>query len=116
GERSRLDVAKEGLAALLDGARGGRAGLIAFAGEAFLSAPITADHEAVKRHLEALTPKIVARQGTDLAQAIRLARETFAKGDYETKALVLVTDGEELQGEALVAAREAARDGLRVFT
>lgn len=114
--RSRLDAAKEGIGRLLDEARGSRVGVIAFAGEAFLAAPITSDHEAVKRQLEPLSFRSLARQGSDLAQAIELAVETFAKSDYETKALVFVTDGEELQGQALVAAREAARAGITVFT
>lgn len=115
-ERSRLEVAKAGIAALLESARGSRAGLIAFAGEAFVSAPITSDIAALSRHVEALSPHLITRQGTDLAQAISLAATTFAKADYPTKVLMLVTDGEELQGEALQVARRAASEGLRVFT
>lgn len=113
---SRLDAARTGIKAMLDEARGSRVGLVAFAGEAFLAAPITSDHEAVKRQLESLSFRTLARQGSDLAQAITLSTETFATSDYETKALVFVTDGEELQGRALIAARDAATQGLRVFT
>lgn len=114
--RPRLDAAKEGIGRLLDEARGSRVGVIAFAGEAFLAAPITTDHEAVKRQVEPLSSRSLARQGSDMAQAAGLAVETFAKSDYETKALVFVTDGEELQGQALVAAHKAARAGVTVFT
>jgi Ca-activated chloride channel family protein len=114
--KSRLAAAKEALVSLLDRLGNDRVGLIAFAGEAFLAAPVTQDHEAVKRTLVALDTKSIARQGSDLAKAIKLAMETFEAGKYETKALVLLTDGEELQGDAVIAAREAATKGMRIFT
>ena len=114
--KARLAAAKEGIAALLAKLDSDRAGLIAFAGEAFLAAPVTQDHEAVKRNLEPLDFKSIARQGSDLAKAIELAQKTFENGKYETKALVLLTDGEELQGDAIVAAREASRKGMSIFT
>ncbi|MES2707096.1 MAG: VWA domain-containing protein [Verrucomicrobiota bacterium] len=114
--KSRLDAAKESIATFLDRLGADRAGLLAFAGESFIAAPITQDHEAVKRNLAALTTNSVARQGSDLAKAIQLALKTFETGKYETKALVLITDGEQLQGDALIAARDAARKGLRIYT
>jgi len=114
--KARLGAAKAGIVTLLDRLDSDRAGLIAFAGEAFLAAPVTQDHEAVKRNLSALETKSIARQGSDIAKAIKLAMETFEAGKYETKALVLVTDGEELQGDAVIAAREAAVKGVRIFT
>jgi Ca-activated chloride channel homolog len=114
--RSRLAAAKAGIGALLDRLDSDRAGLIAFAGEAFLAAPVTQDHEAVKRNLEALDTKSIAKQGSDMTKAIELALETFEKGKYETKALVVVTDGEELQGDAVVAARQAMQKGMAIFT
>lgn len=113
---SRLDSAKKGIAHFLDTLGNDRVGLVAFAGEAFLAAPVTQDHEAVKRNLAALNEKSIARQGSDLAKAIELAVKTFENGKFETKALVLVTDGEELQGEAVIAAREASRKGVSLFT
>ena len=57
----------------------------------------------------------MAKPGSDLAAAIKLAQRTFENGKYESKALVVVTDGEELQGDAVVAAREASRKGMNVF-
>jgi len=114
--KSRLVAAKDGIAGLLDRLESDRAGLIAFAGDAFLAAPVTQDHEAVKRNLQALEPKAIAKQGSDMAKAIELALKTFENGKYETKALVLLTDGEELQGDAVVAAREASRKGMAIFT
>lgn len=117
---SRLEVAKAGLSALLHTARGGQAGLIAFAGEAFISAPLTSDFAVIERQLEALAPHLISRQGTDLAQAIALAQRAFAKSntslDPAPKVLLLVTDGEELQGAAKQAAQEAVKDGIHLFT
>jgi Ca-activated chloride channel family protein len=114
--KPRMEAAKEGLNALLDRIGSDRAGLIAFAGDAFLAAPVTQDHEAVKRNLAALTTDSIAKQGSDMAKAIELAVKTFENGKYETKALVIVTDGEELQGDAIVAARAASQKGLSIFT
>ncbi len=114
--KARLDAAKAGVVALLDRLDSDRAGLIAFAGEAFLAAPVTQDHAAVKCNLAALDTKSIAKPGSDMAKAIELAVKTFENGKYETKALVLLTDGEELQGDAVIAAREAARKGIALFT
>lgn len=114
--KARLEAAKAGVSNLLDRIGSDRAGLIAFAGEAFLAAPVTQDHEAVKRNLAALNTDSIAKQGSDMAKAIELAAKTFENGKYETKALVIVTDGEELQGDAIVAARAASQKGLTLFT
>ncbi len=113
---SRLTAAKTSIANFLDSLGEDRVGLIAFAGEAHVVAPVTQDHEAVKRNLAALDTTSLAKQGTDLAEAIKLAEKTFASGDFESKAVVFVTDGEELQGDAVVAARAAASRGMSVFT
>jgi Ca-activated chloride channel family protein len=113
---SRLNTAKSQIAAFLDTLGEDRVGLIAFAGEAIVAAPVTQDHEAVKRNLAALDTKSLAKQGTDIAAAIKLAEKTFASGDFESKAVVFVTDGEELQGDAVIAARAASSKGMSVFT
>lgn len=115
-KRSRLVAAKVGIASFLDSLGGDRVGLITFAGDAFLASPITPDHETLKRNLAAFDPRTIANQGSDMAKAIKLAMKNFEKGKYEGKALVLVTDGEELQGEAVIAAREATRKGISIFT
>lgn len=114
--KARLEAAKAGVNGLLDHIGSDRAGLIAFAGEAFLAAPVTQDHEAVKRNLAALNTESIAKQGSDMAKAIELAAKTFENGKYETKALVIVTDGEELQGDAIVAAGAASQKGITIFT
>ncbi len=113
---SRLDAAKTGIASFLDKLGSDRVGLIIFAGDAFLASPVTEDHETLKRNLAALQPQAIAHQGSDIAKAIGLAVKTFEKGKYDSKAMVLVSDGEELQGEAVIAAREASRKGISLFT
>ncbi|HEX2751007.1 MAG TPA: VWA domain-containing protein [Verrucomicrobiales bacterium] len=114
--QSRLEAARTGIVSFLDSLGSDRAGLIVFAGDAFLASPITQDHETLKRNLASVDPRTIAHQGSDMAKAINLAVKTFEKGKYDSKALVLVTDGEELQGEAVIAAREAARKGISLFT
>lgn len=114
--QSRLEAAKEGIVKFLDTLGSDRAGLIIFAGDAFLTSPITQDHETLKRNLAALDYKAIAHQGSDMAKALQLAVKTFEKGKYESKAVVLLTDGEELQGEAVIAARDASRKGISLFT
>ncbi len=113
--KTRLAAAKEAIVELLDRLGADRVGLVGFAGEAFLAAPVTQDHAAVRRNLEALDTNAVAKPGSDMAKAIALAQKTFENGKYESKALIVITDGEELQGDAVVAAREAAMKGMNVY-
>jgi Ca-activated chloride channel family protein len=114
--KTRLDASSAAIVRLLNVLGSERVGLIGFAGEAFLAAPITQDHASVRRNLEALGTESVARAGSDIAAAIKLAQKTFEIGNFESRALIIITDGEELQGDALIAAREAARKGLAIFT
>ena len=113
--KTRLVSAKDAIGKLLDRLGADRVGLVGFAGEAFLAAPVTQDHAAVRRNLDALDTNAVAKPGSDMAAAIKLAQKTFENGKYESKALVIVTDGEELQGDAVVAARDASIKGVSVF-
>lgn len=114
--KPRLEAAKAAIGDLLDHLGSDRVGLVGFAGEAFLAAPITQDHAAVRRNLDALDTGSIATAGSDIAAAVKLAQKTFENGTFESKALVIVTDGEELQGDAVVAAREAALKGMTIFT
>lgn len=114
--KTRLAAAKEAIAELLDRLGADRIGLVGFAGEAFLAAPVTQDHAAVRRNLDALDTNAVAKPGSDMAAAIKLAQKTFENGKFESKALVIITDGEELQGDAVVAARDASMKGMNIFT
>ena len=110
---TRAKMAVEDLVAKMDG---DRVGLIAFAGNAFLQCPLTLDYDAFRQSLDALDTKIIPRGGTDIAAAIHEAEAALeGKGNNE-RILVLLTDGEDLEGSALEAARAAAKNGLKIFT
>ena len=96
--------------------QGDRVGLIAFAGSAFLQAPLTLDYSAVTNALEELDTNLIPVGGTNLAAAINSALEAFGKAEGNTRALVILTDGEELDADGIAAAKRAAQEGVRIFT
>jgi Ca-activated chloride channel family protein len=112
----RLTRAKLAVSDLLRKFPGERVGLIAFAGEAFVQAPMTVDHAVFGEALEALDTSIIPRGGTDIASPIRAAVAAMATEPDRRKLLVILSDGEDLQGEALAAAKEAAHAGLVIYT
>ena len=112
---NRLTRAKLAAQDLLAELEGDRAGLIAFAGSSFLQAPLTADYGAVRDSLQELDTDIIPRGGTNLAEAIKAASDAFGKGEGDSRALIIFTDGEELEADAVAAAR-ANRDRFRIFT
>ncbi len=112
----RLTRAKLAVEDLIDRLNGDGVGLVAFAGEAFLEAPVTTDYDAFRETLQSLDTHTIALGGTDIAAAIRLGVSTLAlRGDTQ-KVLVLITDGEDLAGDALLAAQAAAKQGMVIFT
>ena len=110
---TRAKMAVEDLLAKMDG---DRVGLVAFAGNAFLQCPLTLDYDAFRQSLDALDTKIIPRGGTDIASAIRETEAALEGNGNNERILVLLTDGEDLEGSALDAARAAARNGLKIFT
>ncbi|MDQ3037707.1 MAG: VWA domain-containing protein, partial [Myxococcota bacterium] len=111
---NRLERAKLAVSDLVAQFDGDRAGLVAFAGEAFLQSPMTMDRDAFARALRELDTEIIPRGGTDVGAALREAQAAFGETDSE-KILVLLTDGESLEGDAVQAAEDAAAAGVRVF-
>jgi Ca-activated chloride channel family protein len=109
--RAKL-VAEDLIAALPDE----RVGIIAFAGEAEVQAPLTVDHETVIDAINHLDTNTIARGGTDIAAAIRAAELALGQKSKTLRALVLLTDGEELDEDGVEAARKAAQSGIRIFT
>ena len=114
-EPSRLARAKFAAQDLLSNLDGDRVGLIAFAGSAFLQAPLTPDYDAVRDSLEELDAEIIPQGGTNLSAAIAAADEAFGKGESTHRALILFTDGEDLQEDAIEAAKKH-KDTFRIFT
>ncbi len=112
---NRLTRAKLAAEDLITQLGGDRVGLIAFAGSAFLQAPLTADHSAVLNSLHELDPEIIPRGGTNIADAIRTAVEAFGKGESDNRALVIFTDGEELDTDGIKVAQEQ-KEIAKIFT
>lgn len=113
---NRLTRAKFAVNDLVNKLNGDGVGLVAFAGNAFLQCPITLDYDAFRESLDALDTSVIPRGGTDIASAIREAQATFKTRTEKEHILVLLTDGEDLGGEAVTAAQAAASDGLKIFT
>lgn len=112
---NRLERSKLGIMDFVAKLEGDRVGLIPFAGRAFLMCPLTLDYDAFRQSLNALDTQIIPQGGTDIASAIREAASAFSN-DANHKILVLVTDGEDLEGEALNAAKIAAKNGMTIYT
>ena len=112
---SRLGRAKLAALELMQTAKADRLGLVAFAGEAFLSCPLTIDDTAFQQSVQALDVNSIPQGGTALAEAINTALAAF-KENGNHKALVLFTDGEDNDEGALAAAQNAAKEGLKIFT
>ncbi len=113
---NRLTRAKLGIQDLLAETQGDRVGLIAFAGTAFVQCPLTLDHGAFLQALEACDVGIIPRGGTDLASAIDTALGAFEGRQGNHQALVLITDGESLEGDWKAAVGRATERGLRIYT
>jgi len=111
----RLSRAKYAAQDLIDALEGDRAGLIAFAGTAFVQAPLTIDYSAVQAALTDIDTNTIPRGGTNIAGSIREADEAFGKGESTHRALVIFTDGEELEDDAVRAAKEV-NGRFRIFT
>ena len=112
---SRLDRAKMMVENLVDHFTNDKIGLIVFAGDAFVQLPITSDYVSAKMFLSNIDPSMIDVQGTDLAAAIKMATNSFTQEQGIGKAIIVITDGEDHEGGALEAAREAKDKGMRVF-
>jgi Ca-activated chloride channel family protein len=112
---SRLGRAKLAALELMQTAKADRLGLVAFAGEAFLSCPLTIDDTAFQQSVQALDVNSIPQGGTALAEAINTALAAF-KENGNHRALVLFTDGDDNDEGALAAAQAAAKEGLKIFT
>ena len=112
---SRLEKSKLLVENLIDNFTEDRIGLIVFAGEAFVQLPITNDYVSAKMFLQDMEPSLISTQGTDLARAIRLAMNSFSQEEKIGRAIIVITDGEDHEGGALEAAKEAQKKGINVF-
>lgn len=112
---NRLEKAKRLISRIINKSSENKVALIVFAGDAFVQLPITNDFISAKMFLESITPRLIERQGTDIASAINLATKSFTPNEKVGKAIVIITDGENHEGGAEEAARLAAEKGMNVF-
>jgi Ca-activated chloride channel family protein len=118
---SRIERAKLELTGLIDRLKGDRVGIVVFAGDAFVQCPLTTDYSAAKLFLKAVDPKDLPQQGTALAAALTMANTLFegadrGAGNASGRSIVLLTDGEDHEGEVDDEAKKLGEEGVKVFT
>ncbi len=111
----RLTRAKQALFKLIDKLKGDRIGIIIFAGKAYTQLPITTDYSAAKMFVSTISTRDIPSQGTAISEAILLGIESFDDNE-QSKAIILITDGESHEGDAMAAAQAASELGIRVYT
>ncbi len=113
---NRLERAKRKISDLLDMMEGDRIGLVAFAGTSFVQCPLTLDYGAARIFLSAIDTQLIPVQGTALGDAIKTSVKAFRTQEKKSKALILITDGEDQTGKALSAAKSAGEQGVKIYT
>ena len=112
---NRLERSKFAVKDLVKKLNGDRIGLVAFAGTAFLQCPLTIDYNGFLLTLDDLSTDTIPRPGTSISSAIKEAIDTFRGPDKQYKALVIITDGEDFEGDAIAMARRAAEEGIKIY-
>ncbi|MDR2065920.1 MAG: VWA domain-containing protein [Prevotellaceae bacterium] len=113
---TRLERAKLAISHLVDRLKNDRIGLIVFAGDAFVQLPITSDYVSAKIFLKSINPGIVPVQGTNITKAIRLALNSFSEASNKSRSIIIISDGEEHEENAINAASEAADQNIKIHT
>ena len=113
---NRLDRAKQMLSKMIDNMVDDKVGLVVFAGEAFTQLPITCDYVSAKMFLNTITPNLIQTQGTAIGTALQTAITSFGTPESEAgRAIILITDGENHEDDAIAAAKKAHELGIKVF-
>ena len=112
---NRLERSKLAISRLVDKLQGDRIGLVVFAGQAFTQLPITADYVSAKIFLKSIDTGSVPIQGTDLSEALMASARSFSTQSERSRAIILITDGEDHEGEAVEIARSVAEQGIRIY-
>ncbi|HBT84943.1 MAG: VWA domain-containing protein [Fermentimonas sp.] len=111
---NRLERAKQILSRLIDVRANDKVGLIVFAGEAYIQMPLTSDTQSAKIFLNTIDPSLVPIQGTAIGQAINLGMGSFSSDQEASRAMVIITDGEDHEGNAAEIAAQAAKAGIQI--
>ena len=112
---NRLERAKLAISRLVDKLRDDRIGLIVFAGNSFVQLPITTDYVSAKMFLNSISTESVPVQGTAIGEAINTAMRSFSAQSEKSRAIIIITDGENHEDDPVAAAEQAAEMGVRVF-
>ncbi|MDD7304723.1 MAG: VWA domain-containing protein [Prevotellaceae bacterium] len=112
---SRMEKAKMLFSNMVDEMKDDQVGIVVFAGDAFVQLPITNDYVSAKMFLDQIDPSMIRQQGTDIAAALKLARQSFTQRKNVSRAIFVITDGEDNEGGAVEAAKEAKEKGIHVF-
>jgi Ca-activated chloride channel homolog len=113
---NRMAQARAAVGSFIDLLRGDRVGLLAFAGISYVACPLTLDYTAAKMFVDVLDVNLIPVQGTAIADAVKTAVAAFQTGERRYKVLVLITDGEDHEGNVAAAARQAAAEGVTIHT
>lgn len=115
-EPNRLERTKFAMDKLFDGLRQQRVGVVVFAGEAVVQLPVTADYRMAKAFAKRISPSLVSVQGTALGSALSTALLSFSGSRESSRVIILITDGETHDNDALKIAEQAAGEGIKIFT
>ncbi len=113
---NRLERAKMAISKLVEKLQDDRIGLIVFAGDAYMQIPITVDYSAIKLFMPSINTRIVPKQGTAIGTAIEMGMRSFDPESDRDKALIIITDGENHEDNAIEMARQAAEKGIIIHT
>ena len=112
----RLSRAKLAISRIVDRLQGDRIGLIIFAGTSFVQLPITTDYVSAKMFLNSIDTQSVPVQGTAIGEALRTAAKSFSLQSEKSRAIIVITDGENHEDDAVDIARQVAETGIRIYT
>lgn len=113
---NRLERAKQAISRLIDRLDDDKLGLIVFAGDAYTQIPITTDYSSAKVFLSNINTDVVSKQGTAIGQAIMLGIKSFGPPGEASRVLIIISDGENHEGDAIEAAEQANENGIKVYT
>lgn len=113
---NRLENAKQEIARMIDKLQSDRLGIIVFGGDSYLQLPLTTDYSAARLLLSTIDVDIIPVPGTAIGSAIRLAMKSFAEGETKHKVIILITDGENHEDDAIATAKDAVKEGVVIHT
>lgn len=112
---NRLDRAKQMVSKLMDNMVNDKVGLVVFAGDAFIQLPITCDYVSAKMFLNTISPNLIKTQGTAIGQALATSIRCFGEQSDASRAIILITDGENHEDDAVAVAQRAKEAGIQVL-